>query len=82
MTTRTVQILVDEPPRVVAVEVENSDEQVAARYLTRVRTLAEGTISPDRFQAEVETWPPVGGFRLLADPQTVLALLEQQRAGE
>ena len=80
--TNRVVVFLDDPPRAVDVRVDDADAQVAARYAEWTRQLAEGTIRPKWFRAQVATWEPVAGLRLLADPEAVLALIEQERAGE
>jgi hypothetical protein len=74
---------VDDPPRsVVLGGLHRRDRVRAARYAALSSNLVQGRISPAAFRRRVSRWAPIAGHRFLADPDAVVALLEQQRAAD
>jgi hypothetical protein len=82
-TLSTISLMVDDPPRFVIVEgLIRRDLRRAGRYDHLVRQLDEGRLSPVVFRRRVRSWRPIAGMQFLADPDAVLALLEERRAGD
>jgi hypothetical protein len=69
------------PPRFIVVEnLSRRDRSRAGRYADFVGKLDIGRLSPAEFGRRVSRWRPIAGERFLADPDAVLAILEQRRA--
>ena len=76
-----ISLLVDDPPRQIILEgLSRADLSRAARYDNAVSQLANGRLARASFKRRFSTWRPIAGYTLLADPDAVLALLEQLRA--
>ena len=58
------------------------EKRRAGRYASLQAQLAAGKISHRHFQRRVESWAPIRGQRLLADPERVLAAIEARRAAD
>jgi hypothetical protein len=79
----------DNPPRYVEIEgLSRRDVARAGLYMQRTRQLrADLRARPDEapaikraFRKRMRQWRPIAGFRVLADPDAVLALQDQMRA--
>jgi hypothetical protein len=77
-----VGVFFGDPPRWAELELSRRDARRAGRYMALVGQLAEGKISPRAFERRVSGWRPIAGRRFLANPDAVLALLDERRAGE
>jgi hypothetical protein len=74
-------LLVGDPPRFILVEdLSRRDCSRAGRYADLVGKLDAGRITAAEFRRRVSRWRPIAGERFLADPEAVLAILEQRRA--
>jgi len=74
-------LLVDSPARfVLAEDLSRRDRSRAGRYADLVGKLDAGRIAGAEFRRRVGRWKPIAGERFLADPEAVLAILEQRRA--
>lgn len=77
----SISLYLDEPPRYTIIEgLSRRDTRRAARHGALIGLLAERTMRPAEFRRRVSSWRPVAGYRFLADPDAVLALIEQLRA--
>jgi hypothetical protein len=73
--------MVDHPPRFLIFEgLSRRDTRRAARYGALVGQLSEGQLAPVVFRRRISSWRLISGYRFLADPDAVLAILEQRRA--
>jgi hypothetical protein len=73
--------MVDSPPRFIVVTgLTRRDTRRAARYASFVGQLQDGAISGRSFRRRIGSWDPIVGYRFLADPDAVLAILEERRA--
>jgi hypothetical protein len=76
-----ISLMVEDPPRFVVLEgLNRADLRRAGRYDHYVQQLDTGRITGASFQRRIQTWRPIAGFRFLADPDAVLAILENLRA--
>jgi hypothetical protein len=76
-----ISIFVADPPRQVVIEgLSRADLSRAAKYDNAVSELARGRVAPASFERRFSAWRPIAGYRLLADPDAVLALLDRLRA--
>jgi len=76
-----ISLMVDDPPRFVILEgLNRADLRRAGRYDHYVQQLDTGRITGASFQRRIRTWRPIAGYRFLADPDAVLAILENLRA--
>jgi hypothetical protein len=77
-------VFVDDPPRWVELEMRPREGRRVARYLSLAGRLADYPKNGFRraeFARKVSAWRPLpNGMRFLADPDAVLALVEQRRA--
>jgi len=79
----TISLMVDDPPRFIVIEALNRrDLRRAGRYDNLVNQLNEGRITSASFERRVGTWRPIAGYTFLADPDAVLAILEERRAAD
>ena len=77
----SISLMVDYPPRLVVIEgLTRRDVRRAARYDSLVRQLDRGRIAGATFRRRIAEWRPIAGFVFLADPDAVLALLDELRA--
>ncbi len=77
----SISVMLDHSPRFVVFEgLSRRDTRRAARYGALVGQLSERQLSPAAFRRRVSSWRPISGYRFLADPDAVLAILEQRRA--
>ena len=71
------------PPRRIVIEgLTRRDVRRAARYDAFVSNLANGRISAVDFRRKIRAWRPIAGFRFLAEPDAVLALIDELRAAD
>jgi hypothetical protein len=78
-----ISLMVSEPPRFIVLEgLGRRDLSRAGRYNDLVHKLDTGRPSPAAFSRRVRSWRPIEGFKFLADPDAVLALLDLRRAGD
>jgi hypothetical protein len=76
-----ISLLIDGPPRQIVLEgLSRADISRAAKYDNAVSQLANGRLAPAAFERRFRRWRPIAGYRLLSDPEAVLALLDQLRA--
>jgi len=76
-----ISLMVEDPPRFVILEgLNRADLRRAGRYDHYVQQLDTGRITGASFQRRIRTWRLIAGFRFLADPEAVLAILENLRA--
>jgi len=66
----------DNPARTVTFWSDRPTQVRAGRYMRLTRDLREERICPTAFGRKVRRMRPIGGFRPLADPRAVLALIE------
>ena len=79
-TGRAMPVLFDDPPRWVEFDdLSRAEARRIGRYLNLARQLAEGKERPSGFRRRVSSWRQIRGERFLADPDTVLAILETRR---
>jgi hypothetical protein len=77
----SISLLVDDPARFIIIEgLSRRDTSRAARYDALVGLMERGEMSRREFRRRVGSWQPIAGYRFLADPDAVLAILEQRRA--
>jgi hypothetical protein len=78
-----ISALVAGPDRYIELDgLTRRDRVRVARYNALVSNLAQGNISPAAFRRRVSRWQTIAGHRFLADPDAVLALMEQRRAAD
>jgi hypothetical protein len=76
-----ISVFVANPARQVVLEgLSRADLSRAAKYDNAVSELGRGRLAPASFRRRFSAWRPIAGYRLLADPNAVLALLDQLRA--
>jgi hypothetical protein len=77
---RITRTFVVDPPREVQVTgTSRGQARRAGKYDILVTQLVEARITPADFRARVQRWAPFAGYRFLADPDAVLALVETAR---
>ena len=77
-----ISVFVDDPPRRLIIEgLSAYDVSRAASYDALVGNLSRGRVQPTTFRLLVDE-EPLAGFRFLADPDAVLALIEELRAAD
>ncbi len=78
-----ISLMLADPPRWVIIESPNRrDVSRAGAYENLVGDLERGMISSDAFRRRVSSWRPISGNRFLSDPDAVLAIIEDRRAGD
>ena len=83
MTPRRMSTLLAQPARLAVIEdVTARDARRLARYETLTRALVCGEITPRTFCQTVRKWAPFHEFHFLADPEAVIAILEERRWSE
>jgi hypothetical protein len=76
----TISLLVDDPPRFVELAgLSRAERRRVARYDALASNLVQGRLSPAAFRARVSGWRRIAGFRFLADPDAVVAILDDRR---
>jgi hypothetical protein len=80
---RPVPVLLAGPPRLAQLDLPGDDTRLVRRHLALVAALAEGRLTPGEFRRQAAKLPALsGGLRLVDDPVTALALVEQARAAD
>jgi hypothetical protein len=77
----TISLMAEGPARYLVLEgLSRRDAKRAGKYNDLVNRLSTGRMTPEAFRGRIRTWRPIAGYRFLAEPDAVFAILDDLRA--